>query len=145
VTALRSLLPRGGRALVIVDLLVALWVAAWIVLALALAHEVRGLRQLSETATKAGMAIRDTGQSLQSLSSVPFVGDRIGDTAREIDEVGRSTIESGAQSRESVHNLSWMLAVFVGVIPSVPVLVMYLPLRVYIARNRHGPDEAAAP
>ncbi len=143
-TALRALLPRG-RALIALDLVLALWVAVWIVLALALAHEVRGLRQLSETATKAGTAIRDTGRTLDGLSTLPFVGGQIGDSARRIEDVGRSTIESGAESRRSIHDLSWMLALFVGIIPSVPVLAVYLPVRVLVARDRLRSPEADEP
>jgi hypothetical protein len=137
VIALRALLPRG-RALVLVDLGLALWVAVWIALGTAIAGQVHGLRQLSVTVTKVGGALQETGQTLDGLSSAPLIGGRIGDAAKRIDEAGDSTVASGARSRESIANLSWMLGVFLAVIPSVPVLVLYVPLRVAAWRERRA-------
>lgn len=104
----------------------------------AVAGQVRGLRQLSATAVQVGAALRQTGQTVESLSTVPLVGDRVARAGRQIDAAGASTIASGRSSRDSIHNLSWMLWVFLAVIPTVPVLVLYLPLRVSAARERRA-------
>ncbi|MGI8621988.1 MAG: hypothetical protein ACR2NB_00565 [Solirubrobacteraceae bacterium] len=102
--ALRGLLPHG-RALVILDLGLAAWVVVWIVLGGAVAGPVRGLRQLSGTATQIGAALRQTGHTVESLASVPLVGDRVAKAGRQI-AAGVSTIASGRSSRDSIHNLS---------------------------------------
>jgi hypothetical protein len=135
--SLRSLLPRG-RALVLLDLGLVAWVVLWIAMGGAVAGQVRGLRQLSGTATQVGTALRQTGQTLDGLSSAPLVGDQVGKAGRQIDAAGASTIESGRTSRASIRNLSWMLWVFLAVIPTVPVLVLYLPLRVLAIRERRA-------
>ncbi|QEC48272.1 hypothetical protein FSW04_12310 [Baekduia soli] len=134
---LRSLLPRG-RALIVVDVLLVAWVVLWIVMGGAVAGQVRGLRQLSGTAAQIGTALRETGQAVETLSNVPFVGDRVAGAGRQIDAAGVSTIESARASRSSIHTLSWMLWVFLAVIPTVPVLVLYLPLRVLVVRERRA-------
>ncbi|UTI63030.1 hypothetical protein NBH00_16890 [Paraconexibacter antarcticus] len=134
-SGMRALLPRG-RALVAVDVLIAAWVVLWIVLGLAIAGEVRGLRQLSTTVGRVGVALEQTGSTVDGLSGVPLVGDRIGRTGRDISAAGDSAVASGRHSRRSIHNLSWMLGLFLAVIPSAPVLALYLPARVLDARER---------
>lgn len=144
-------LPPRGRAAVLLDLVLVGWVVLWIVLGGAVAGQVRGLRQLSGTAEQIGVALRQTGQSVDALASLPIVGDRVGKAGRQIDAAGASTMASARASRASVHTLSWMLWVFLAVIPTVPVLVLYVPLRIVTERERralrrlvavHGDDQA---
>jgi hypothetical protein len=132
---LRLLLPTG-RALLVLDVLLAAWVAFWVWLGVSVGHEVSGLRNLSQTVTKVGGAIEQTGATLQTIGSIPLVGDQLDATAGQIEEAGRSTIDSGRASRESVQSLSWMLALAVAVIPSLPILGFYVPLRVLDVRER---------
>ncbi len=142
-TELRYLLP-SGRALRVLDVLVALWTAIWIALALAVSAEVRGLRQLSGTATRVGVAVTETGQALETLQGVPIVGDKLTRTARDIQTAGRSTVASGKRSRQSVHRLSWMLGLCLAVIPTVPLLVFYVPARIAFRRERRALGALAA-
>jgi hypothetical protein len=136
-STLRPFLP-AGRALAVLDAALVAWVILWAVLGLAIAHEVRGLRQLSGSVTRVGVAIEQTGRTLQTLGKLPLVGDQAGTAARDIDAAGRSTVQSGRQSRRSIHNLSWMLGLVLGVIPTVPLLVLYLPLRLAAYRERRA-------
>src|SRR6266508_4939939 len=66
----------GVRLIRALDVAVAVWVVAWIVLALLVGREVRDLRELSDTVVVAGIAVEETGDLVESLGSVPFVGDR---------------------------------------------------------------------
>lgn len=129
----RALLPTG-RALLLLDLVV----VAWVVLGIAISGQMRGLRQLSGTATKVGVAVQQTGQTLETLGSIPLVGHQVQEAGHSIDEAGASTIQSGRRSRDSIHTLSWMLGVFVAAIPAIAVLGLYLPLRVLAARERRA-------
>lgn len=132
---MRALLPRG-RALLGVDALIAAWVVLWIVLGLTIAGEVRGLRQLSTTVGRVGVALEQTGSTVDGLSGLPLVGERVGRTGRDIRAAGDSAVVSGRRSRRSIHNLSWMLGLFLAVIPSAPILALYLPARILDARER---------
>jgi hypothetical protein len=122
--------PRPSARLVhVLDLAALLWVAGWIVLALFVAREVRALRELSDTVVTAGVAVEDTGRLLGSLQDVPFVGDRVGEAAASVREAGESAQVSGRDSRETTENLSVLLALAIGLIPTLPLLGLYVPLR----------------
>jgi hypothetical protein len=49
--------------------------------------------------------------------------------ADEVEAAGRSAQESGRDSRDSTENLSVLLALCIGLIPTLPLLGLYLPLR----------------
>src|SRR5689334_11366480 len=97
-SGMRALLPRG-RALLGVDALIAAWVVLWIVLGLTIAGEVRGLRQLSTTVGRVGVALEQTGSTVDGLSGLPLVGERVGRTGRDIRAAGDSAVVSGRRSR----------------------------------------------
>ncbi|HEX2160804.1 MAG TPA: hypothetical protein VHF88_03190 [Thermoleophilaceae bacterium] len=125
------------------DLLLALWVVGWLALAYQVASEVRGLRDLSETVTETGVAVRESGEALGSLSDLPLVGDRVAEPAQRIEAAGQSAADSGRSTRDSIDTLSILLAIAIGGIPPIAVLGIYLQLRreqtlVDEARGRAG-------
>jgi len=128
-----------GRRLIALDVGLALWAVVWVVLALEVATEVRGLSDLSSTVSRVGTAVEESGKALSELTNLPLgVGDRLDEPAKRIEEAGRSAQASGRSSRESVDSLSKLLAVAIGVIPSLPLLGFYLPLRVGYVRERRA-------
>lgn len=130
------LLP-GGRRVLLLDALAAAWILAWLILALLIADEVRGLRALSVTAERTGRAVQEVGSALDAID-VPFVGDRIDEAAKSVTVAGQSTVESARRTRESVNDLQVLLGLAVGLIPVSPVLLIYLPLRVVDVRERRA-------
>jgi hypothetical protein len=128
--------PRPSARLVhLLDLAALLWVAGWIVLAVFVAREVRALRELSDTVVTAGVAVEETGRLLGSLQDVPFVGSRVGEVAARVREAGESARLSGRDSRETTENLSVLLALAIGLIPTLPLLGLYVPLRLTWTRE----------
>jgi hypothetical protein len=128
--------PRAGARLIhVLDAAAVIWVAAWIVLALLVGREVRNLRELSDTVVLAGVAVEDTGDLLTTLEGVPFVGGRVGAAAAQVREAGRSAVVSGRDSRDSTENLSVLLALSIGLIPTLPLLGLYAPLRLAWTRE----------
>jgi hypothetical protein len=125
----------SGRALRLLDAATAAWVAVWIGLGVAIGVNVDHLTQLSHSVTLAGSAVQAVGKTLGALGGVPFVGGSIGHAAEQIQQAGASTVASGPSSASSVGTLSWLLAVAVAVLPSAPVLGVYLPLRIGRARE----------
>jgi len=137
----KSRLPGlpAGRRLIALDVALALWAVVWVVLALEVATEVRGLSDLSSTVSRVGTAVEESGKALSELTNLPLgLGDRLDEPAKRIEEAGRSANASGRSSRESVDSLSKLLAVAIGVIPSLPLLGFYLPLRVGYVRERRA-------
>jgi len=128
-----------GRRLLALDVALALWVAVWLILALQVAQEVRGLAELSTTVSRVGTAVEESGRLLSGFENLPFgVGDRLDEPARRIEEAGRSAVSSGNSSRDSVESLSLLLGLALAVIPSLPVFGFYLPLRLGYVRERRA-------
>jgi hypothetical protein len=119
----------------LLDVAVVMWIAGWLVLALFVAHEVRDLRELSDTVVVAGVAVEDTGDLVDSLGSVPFVGGQVGQVAGRVREAGRSAQVSGRESRSSIDDLSILLALAIGLVPTLPLLGLYAPLRIAWSRD----------
>jgi hypothetical protein len=128
--------PRAGARLIhVLDVAVLVWVAGWVVLAVFVGREVRDLRELSDTVVLAGVAVEDTGDLLASLENVPFVGGQVGDVASRVRAAGASARVSGAEARDSTDDLSVLLALSIGLIPTLPLLGLYAPLRLAWARE----------
>ena len=137
-------LSLSAGTLRVVDVAVVLWTIAWVSLAFAVASEVRGLRQLSVTVVAAGVAAEETGRAVAALDDLPLVGDdvgRLGDRARE---AGERAQESGAASRESVESLSVLLGLTIGLVPTLPLLAVWVPLRIRRARDVRALSAAVA-
>lgn len=113
----------------VLDLLLAVWIVGWLVLAYQVAAEVRGLRDLSETVTKTGVAVRESGEALSTLSDLPLVEDRVEEPAQRIEQAGQSAVDSGRSTRDSIESLSVLLAIAIGGIPPIAVLGIYIQLR----------------
>jgi hypothetical protein len=113
----------------LLDLLLVLWTVGWLVLALQVAAEVRGLKELTSTVTETGAAVRASGETLSQLAELPLVGDELREPAQRIEEDGNSAAASGRPSRDSVGDLSVRLALVVAVLPTVSLLGVYLHLR----------------
>jgi hypothetical protein len=119
----------GVRLIRLLDVVAVLWVVLWVVLALLVGREVRNLRELSDTVVTAGVAIEETGGLVRNLGSIPFVGGQVSTVADQVEEAGRSAQASGRDSRDSTENLSVLLALSIALIPTLPLLGLYLPLR----------------
>jgi hypothetical protein len=128
--------PRSSARLIhALDAVVAVWVAVWIVLAVFVGREVRNLRELSDTVVLAGVAVEDTADLVSALEDVPFVGEQVTEVAARVREAGASAQESGRESRDSTEDLSVLLALSIGLIPTLPLLGLYAPLRLAWTRD----------
>lgn len=114
------------------------WAAVWIGLAVYTGYEVRTLSSLSDTVVKAGAAVDTTGKALQGIGDIPFVGGRVHTLADQVRVAGQSAVVSGRSSRGSVDTLSILFGVAIGLIPTVPVLGLYLPLSLAWRRERRA-------
>ena len=122
----RQLVPQ--RWILAVDLVVVVWIVAWLFVGMRVHSEVEGLTELSQTISQAGGAVEETGRTLAALN-LPLVGDRIDDAAERAITVGRDTRLSGRTARDSISDLRTLLGTAVTLIPASPILFLYLPLR----------------
>ena len=124
--------PRTRHAL---DLTLAAWTVCWLVIGIRVGVEVRGLSELSETVTQSGVAITESADALDAISDVPLIGAEVDEATQRAREAGESAQASGQSSQESVRDLSVLLALAIAVIPSLPILGFYLPLRLSLMRE----------
>ena len=134
----------SARAMRRLNVALAIWVVFWIGLGAYTAYEVAALRSLSQTVVKAGAATESTGHALEAVSRIPFVGDRIGHLARQAVAAGASARTSGASSAATVDRLAVLLGIAIALIPTVPLLALYLPLLLGWRRDRAAVRRAVA-
>lgn len=129
---------RSHRGHLLVDVALIAWVVTWVAMGVRVADEVRGLSELSTTVIDVGAAVESAGAALGSLKDIPFAGDRVAGPSEEVREAGRSAVDSGRSSRKSIRELSTLLGVAVAIIPSVPLIALYAPLRLAWTRERRA-------
>ncbi len=134
----------SARAMRRLNVAVAIWAAFWIGLGAYTAHEVAALRTLSHTVVKAGAATESTGHALAAIGQLPLVGGRISGLADQAIAAGRSARTSGASTAGTIDRLAVLLGLAIGLIPTVPLLALYLPLLVGWRRDRAAVRSAVA-
>lgn len=135
-------LMPSSRMLHIVDAALAIWVAAWIGLGIAIGFEVHDLMRLSHTVVVDGRAVKTVGGTLRTLGGVPLVGHGLQHGARAVQEAGASAVRAGQSSGSAIRVLSVLLAIAVALLPSIPVFGFYLPLRLQRRRESRALREA---
>lgn len=134
----------SARAMRRLNVALAIWAALWIRIAAYTAHEVASLRTLSHTVVKAGTATESTGHALTAIGHLPFVGGRISQLAAQTVAAGASARTSGAATATTIDHLAVLLGIAIALIPTVPLLALYLPLLVGWRRDRKEVRRAVA-
>lgn len=145
----------SARRLLLVDLALLVWSLTWVATGIAVYSEARGLSELSGTVREVGEAVEAFGASLGTVGDLPVIGGPLGGAlevpSEQVQEAGRSAQESGESSRGSIDALSVLLGMSVALIPSLPLLIIYLPARLSRVREaqavgaalRHSAGDAA--
>ena len=121
------------RAQTLLDVLLLAWAALWVVAGIAVANQVRGLAEVSDTVAEVGRATTTVGETIRSL---PLVGGSLGEPADDISAAGRDAVRSARSARQSADSLGTLLGLSIALIPSLPVLLLYVPGRIGGARER---------
>ena len=120
----------------LVDALLLAWALAWILMGIAVAREVRGLADVSDNARDAGLATQRAGDLLTSLGDVPLVGGRLKEGGATVRQAGQRVIESADAANARWTTAGTLIGIAIAIIPSVPLLLVYLPGRVAFERDR---------
>jgi hypothetical protein len=134
----------SARAMRVLNVAIALWAVVWIGIAAYTAYEVAALRTLSQTIAKAGTATVSTGHALAALNGIPFVGSKIGGLAAQAIAAGASARASGGSLATTIDQLAVLLGISIALIPTVPLLALYVPLRLSWRRDRRSIRRAAS-
>src|SRR5690349_15850252 len=134
----------SARAMRRLNVALAIWAAFWIGIAAYTAYEVAALRTLSQTVVKAGKATESTGHALAAVGHLPFVGGQITSLAAQAVAAGASARASGASTATTIDHLAVLLGIAIALIPTVPLLALYLPLLLSWRRDRAAVRQAIA-
>jgi hypothetical protein len=128
----RRLAPAAQRAL---DAALILWTVAWLWMGIAVANEVRGIADLSDTVGAVGRAVTGVGETIRG---VPLIGDQATGPAEELDRAGRDAVASAQSARASARRVGVLLGVSIALIPTLPLLAIYLPTRYAAGHERRA-------
>ena len=131
-------LPLGGARRRIVAAALAFWTVLWLVVGALTGVQIRNLTQVSDSLAKSGRALGTAGTALEALGRLPVVGERPRRLGREVRATAEEVRGAAASSRETVRWVSVLVGVALVVIPVVPVLGVYVVLRVSDRRQRRA-------
>jgi hypothetical protein len=125
--------PR--RAQVALDLILLIWTVLWVIAGIAVAREVSGLAEISDTVAEVGRTTTTIGETIRAL---PIVGGSLAEPAEQISQAGRDAVASAREARASADELATLLGLSIALIPSLPALLLYIPARIAGARERRA-------
>jgi hypothetical protein len=115
------------------DLAVAAWVVTWIAVGVAVADKTDGITVLSDSVATAGDRLAGSAERIESVD-LPVADELLGELAEGVRGGGEQVAAASRESTEDVERLSLLLGLSIALIPTLPVLALYLPPR--IARGR---------
>ena len=104
----------------------------------------RGSPEPERHRRQAGTATESTGHALAAIGSLPLVGGRISHLAAQAIAAGASARASGASTASTVDQLAILLGVAIALVPTVPLLALYVPLALSWRRDRKAVRRALA-
>lgn len=122
--------PGRRSRQVVGDLLLALWVAVWVKLALVVHDATLALAAPGEQIARAGTGLagklRDAGSS---VGGIPLVGDEVSAPFEGAGDAADQIAAAGSAQVEAVQTLAFWLGLAVAAIPILVLLAVYVPLR----------------
>jgi hypothetical protein len=112
------------------------WVLAWAFAGIAIGREIQGLTGVTDSARDAGLATQRAADALDSLAALPLVGGAVGDSADTIRAAGQSAVDGADRGRTRVRRLGALVGLLTALVPTLPLLVLYLPGRLAEAGDR---------
>jgi hypothetical protein len=110
----------------VLDVLLVLWTAWWLGAGIAAAREVRDLADLGQTAGRVGRAVTGVGQAIGGL---PVIGGQLREPAQAVEQAGQDAVASAESARSSARRAGVLLGIAIAAIPTVPLLVLWIPGR----------------
>lgn len=125
----------SARTLRTLDVVLSVFLVVWVVFGVLIGLDIRTQAGLAEQVIEVGATLRTTGEAFDTLSGIPFVGGEIGEFSGQIIAAGTTVEQSGTDSRDAVHRMSWLVGIAFALLPAVLLLPLYLPLRLAWRRD----------
>ena len=121
-----------------IDIVLLAWLLLWCAIGYTLGRTVNELSRLSDGVIGAGEGVSDAAGALDGLTDVPLIGAGIQDVADRIDALGQGTVQKGEASKDTIFNVSLLIALVVALGPTLPLIVIWLVIRGPLARERRA-------
>lgn len=122
----------------LLDGLVMFWLVLWIVVGVWSGIVIWQVSDLGDTITNSGDTLGVAGKALTALGQVPVVGDSAGQLGAQVAASSADIAARGGEIKSQLRELALLLGVSIVMMPTTPVVGLYLPLR--IARRREQRD-----
>jgi len=123
------------RALSRVDVTLIAWVLVCAFLGLKAGQGIASLSGVGDDVRAVGTAVRDTGDTIGSID-VPLVGGGIKSAGQSISKAGAGVERRGRETRRKIKRTAWLIGLAIALLPTLPLLGLYLPLRRRRVRER---------
>ena len=138
-----ELSSRGREPLL--DGVATFWVVLWLVLGAWTGYEIWQLTGLSRATVESGRSLQSVASAIEALDDVPVVGDTTAPIADQIAQTADDITESGYRTERSLRGLAILIGLAIGVGPSGPVILIYLPRRWSARRASRGTSPPSPP
>ena len=116
-----------------VDAIVLAWVLMWALLGWTAGRALDKLSEVTRSAEGAGAAVVHTGESIRDVNP-PVIGPVFKDAGNSVIDAGKAARDQARDSGSSVRKAAILLGLAIWLVPSLPLLLVYGPVR--IARGR---------
>ena len=124
------------QRIVAIDFLVIAWVLFCLMLGMAATKRINHLGTLGDGLVSAGDSVSGVGEWIGGLQDTPLIGGSIGAVADKVDALGASTAQQGRNGKDAVWKAAFAIGVLITLLPTLPVLVVWIPARVAVERER---------
>ncbi|HZZ46977.1 MAG TPA: hypothetical protein VFE65_08850 [Pseudonocardia sp.] len=126
---------------VVADLVALCWLIVFIVLAKLTVDQIELLRAPTDTLSRTGSSVAQMfGEAASLADQIPFIGGGLASALQQGQAAGNSLVQVAAQQSQAVSGLSGGGALLVILVGVLPLLVLWLPVRL---RYAHAAAEAA--
>lgn len=132
------MLASHPRSRSVLDVAIVLWTALWIAFGILTAHEVGSLADLGNAAGRLGRAVTNVGEA---VNGIPLIGGQVGGP---VVQAGHQAQVTAAAARDGAHRLGLLLGLAIAAVPTLPLLLLYVPARLADERERRAIREAMA-
>jgi hypothetical protein len=113
--------------------LIVAWTVLWIAFAVAVVQSTRDVAKLGGTVSQTGSAVSQVGGVINDIPLLP--GDVSG-ASQSVQAAGENAQVSGAEGQDAADRLGIYLGIAIAFIPSIPIIGLYLPIRITRIRER---------
>lgn len=111
------------------DRLAILWVILWLIVGILGTVTIWRIAGIGDTISTSGQALDTAGRAINRVASVPVIGDQAGELGDQVVTTSAEVSSRGQEVKGELRQLAVLLGIFLVLVPTLPVLALYLPAR----------------